>query len=121
MPGVTRLALQYPYQPGGLTFPKTIFQTCIVHVIRGSMRFVPWKDRKSVGCRSSHCKRRIQRLRGRFWAAWDSRSVALGVELQRTPARVYDIGAGFRAAGSETSCTQIRLCRPAPHLCRIVP
>ncbi|MEE9391733.1 MAG: IS256 family transposase [Planctomycetota bacterium] len=29
-------------------FPKTIFQTCIVHVIRGSMRFVPWKDRKSV-------------------------------------------------------------------------
>lgn len=29
-------------------FPKTIFQTCIVHVIRSSTRFVPWKDRKAV-------------------------------------------------------------------------
>ncbi len=61
---------------------------------------------KLKGCRSSHCKRRIQRLRGGSWAAWDSRSIALGVELQRIPARVNDIGAGFRAAGSETSCTQ---------------
>ncbi|MCA1811248.1 MAG: IS256 family transposase [Halobacteriales archaeon] len=29
-------------------FPKTIFQTCIVHVIRASTRFVPWKDRRNV-------------------------------------------------------------------------
>ncbi|MGH9893416.1 MAG: IS256 family transposase, partial [bacterium] len=29
-------------------FPKTIFQTCIVHVIRSSTRFVPWKDRRNV-------------------------------------------------------------------------
>jgi putative transposase len=29
-------------------FPKTIFQTCIVHMIRSSTRFVPWKERKSV-------------------------------------------------------------------------
>src|SRR5690606_7514780 len=25
-----------------------IFQTCIVHMIRSSTRFVPWKDRKAV-------------------------------------------------------------------------
>ncbi|MEE9384588.1 MAG: hypothetical protein V3V08_14380 [Nannocystaceae bacterium] len=31
----------------------------------------------------------------------------MGVESQRIPDRVYDIGAGFRAAGSETSCTQL--------------
>jgi len=29
-------------------FPKAIFQTCVVHVIRSSTRFVPWKDRKRV-------------------------------------------------------------------------
>jgi len=29
-------------------FPKSIFQTCIVHVIRSSTRFVTWKDRKAV-------------------------------------------------------------------------
>lgn len=29
-------------------FPKAIFQTCIVHMIRQSTRFVPWKERKAV-------------------------------------------------------------------------
>lgn len=29
-------------------FPNSIFQTCIVHVIRSSTRFVPWKDRRVV-------------------------------------------------------------------------
>jgi putative transposase len=29
-------------------FPRAIFQTCIVHVIRSSTRFVPWKERKAV-------------------------------------------------------------------------
>ena len=29
-------------------FPQTIFQTCIVHMIRSSTRFVPWKERKAV-------------------------------------------------------------------------
>ncbi len=30
------------------SFPKAVFQTCIVHMVRGSMRFVPWKDRRAV-------------------------------------------------------------------------
>ncbi len=30
------------------TFPQTTFQTCIVHMIRSSVRFVPWKNRKAV-------------------------------------------------------------------------
>jgi putative transposase len=29
-------------------FPKTDVQLCIVHMIRGSLRFVSWKDRKAV-------------------------------------------------------------------------
>ena len=29
-------------------FPQTVVQTCIVHLIRHSMDFVSWKDRKSV-------------------------------------------------------------------------
>ena len=29
-------------------FPQAIFQTCIVHMVRSSTRFVPWKDRKAV-------------------------------------------------------------------------
>ena len=29
-------------------YPHAIFQTCIVHVVRNSTRFVPWKDRKPL-------------------------------------------------------------------------
>jgi transposase-like protein len=30
------------------TFPETVFQTCIVHLIRSALRFVSWADRKKV-------------------------------------------------------------------------
>ncbi|MEX2615768.1 MAG: transposase, partial [Alphaproteobacteria bacterium] len=29
-------------------FPKTTVQTCIVHLIRNSLAFVSWKDRKKI-------------------------------------------------------------------------
>jgi putative transposase len=29
-------------------FPQTIVQTCIVHLIRNSLAFVSWKDRKAI-------------------------------------------------------------------------
>jgi putative transposase len=29
-------------------FPETVFQTCIVHLVRSSVRFVPWKERRAV-------------------------------------------------------------------------
>jgi len=29
-------------------FPKTQVQLCIVHMVRNSMRFLPWKDYKAV-------------------------------------------------------------------------
>jgi putative transposase len=30
-------------------FPQTIVQLCIVHMVRNSLNYVPWKDRKMVG------------------------------------------------------------------------
>ena len=29
-------------------FPKTTVQLCIVHMVRNSLKFVPWKQRKTV-------------------------------------------------------------------------
>lgn len=29
-------------------FPKTIFQTCIVHLVRNSLKYVPYKEKKAV-------------------------------------------------------------------------
>jgi putative transposase len=29
-------------------FPQTVVQTCIVHLIRNSLDFVSWKDRRSL-------------------------------------------------------------------------
>ena len=29
-------------------FPQTVVQTCIVHLIRNSLAFVSWKDRKAI-------------------------------------------------------------------------
>ncbi len=29
-------------------YPKTTVQLCIVHIVRNSLKFVPWKDRKAV-------------------------------------------------------------------------
>jgi putative transposase len=29
-------------------FPETIVQTCVVHLIRNSMDFASWKDRKAI-------------------------------------------------------------------------
>ena len=30
-------------------FPEAMVQTCIVHLLRNSMDFVAWKDRKALG------------------------------------------------------------------------
>jgi len=32
----------------GAVFPHTVVQTCVVHQVRYSLTFVPWKDRKAV-------------------------------------------------------------------------
>lgn len=32
----------------GSEYPQTLVQLCIVHMVRNSLRFVPWKDYKAV-------------------------------------------------------------------------
>ncbi len=32
----------------GASFPRTLVQSCIVHLLRNSLAYVPWKDRKLV-------------------------------------------------------------------------
>ena len=41
----------------GTVYPATLVQTCIVHLIRGSLAFVSWKDRKSVARDLKHVYR----------------------------------------------------------------
>src|SRR3546814_20010266 len=53
-------------------FPEAMVQTCIVHLLRNSMDFVAWKDRKTLGTTSeerrvgkecvSKCKSRWSRI-----------------------------------------------------------
>ena len=36
------------FKHGEATWPKAIVQTCVIHLIRASMRYVSWKDRKKA-------------------------------------------------------------------------
>ncbi|MEZ8616355.1 transposase [Vibrio splendidus] len=37
----------FPY-PINNVYPKTQIQLCIVHMVRNSMKYVPWKDYKTI-------------------------------------------------------------------------
>jgi putative transposase len=48
-----RLLRDLPGEPGfpeaiASVYPQTVVQTCIVHLIRNSLAFVAWKDRKAI-------------------------------------------------------------------------
>lgn len=61
-------------------FPQTVVQTCIVHLIRHSLEFVSWKDRKTVmpALRAIYPR---QRRRGRHEGAGRVRGWILGPAL----------------------------------------
>ena len=42
----------------GAVFPATTLQTCIVHLIRNSLDYASWKDRKALARPSSRSTRR---------------------------------------------------------------
>src|SRR3954469_11052995 len=46
-------------------FPQAQVQTCIVHLIRGSLEFVPWKDRKAVAAALKAVYRAVDAEAGR--------------------------------------------------------
>lgn len=72
----------------GATFPQTTVQTCIVHLIRNSMAFVSWKDRKTILpdlkaiYRAESAEAALDRL-AEFEAAWGKRFPAIAPMWRR--------------------------------------
>ena len=69
-------------------FPKAQIQTCIVHLVRHSLRFVPWKDRKEVAAdlkavyRAETVEVAQENLR-EFEAKWDGKYPTIGQSWRR--------------------------------------
>ena len=69
-------------------FPQTTVQTCIVHLIRNSLTFVSWKDRKTIMpsikaiYRAENAEAALQRLDA-FEAEWGKRYPAIGQAWRR--------------------------------------
>lgn len=72
----------------GAAFPETVVQTCIVHLIRNSLAFVSWKDRKLIMpdlkaiYRADSAEAAKDRL-GDFEAKWAPRYPAIGQAWRR--------------------------------------
>lgn len=72
----------------GAVFPQTTVQTCIVHLIRNSLAFVSWKDRKIIMpdlkaiYRAENAEAALDRLAA-FEAKWDGRYPAIGQAWRR--------------------------------------
>ena len=72
----------------GAAFPETIVQTCIVHLIRNSLAFVSWKDRKRIMpdlkaiYRAESAEAALDRLAA-FEAIWGARYPAIGDSWRR--------------------------------------
>ena len=69
-------------------FPQTVVQTCIVHLIRNSLAFVSWKDRKAILpaikaiYRAENADMAMVRLE-EFEAEWGKRYPAIGQAWRR--------------------------------------
>jgi transposase-like protein len=69
-------------------YPQTIVQTCIVHLIRNSLAFVSWKDRKAILpaikaiYRAENADMAMVRLE-EFEAEWGKRYPAIGAAWRR--------------------------------------
>jgi putative transposase len=72
----------------GAAFPETIVQTCIVHLIRSSLAFVSWKDRRTIMpdlkaiYRAETAEAAQDRL-SEFEDKWGSRYPAIGQAWRR--------------------------------------
>jgi putative transposase len=64
-------------------FPRTLVQLCIVHKLRNSLKYVPWKERKAVAkdLRATYAAPTLaeayQALK-RFSKCWDAKYPAIG-------------------------------------------
>ena len=72
----------------GAVFPETLVQTCIVHLIRSSLAFVSWKDRKQIMpdlkaiYRAESAEAALDRL-AEFEDRWGSKYPAVGQSWRR--------------------------------------
>lgn len=72
----------------GAVFPRTTVQTCIVHLIRNSLAFVSWKDRKRIMpdikaiYRAEHAEAAAAKLDA-FEAEWRARYPAIAPSWRR--------------------------------------
>ena len=69
-------------------FPRTTVQTCIVHLIRNSLRFVAWQDRKKLmpGLRAIYQAENAERAEqhlAAFEAAWGGKYPAIAPARRR--------------------------------------
>jgi transposase-like protein len=70
-------------------FPQAMVQTCIVHLIRNSLSFVTWKDRRAIVpsiqaiYRAENADAALQRLEA-FEAEWGKRYPAIGQAWRRS-------------------------------------
>src|SRR5919198_924505 len=76
-------------------YPETIVQTCIVHLIRNSLAFVSWKDRRAI---MPLARRQSTRLRSPILHGPGLRS------LRRNGANATRQSASFGAAPGSMSC-----------------
>ena len=72
----------------GTVFPRTAVQTCIVHLIRNSMAFVSWKDRRRImpGLKAIYRAESAAAAEGQldaFEAEWGSRYPAVAPAWRR--------------------------------------
>lgn len=72
----------------GAVFPETMVQTCIIHLIRNSLAFVSWKDRKQIMpdlkaiYRAETAEAALDRL-AEFEGKWGARYPAIGQSWRR--------------------------------------
>lgn len=74
-------------------FPETTVQTCIVHLLRNSLKFVGWKQRKAVATdlkeiyRAPNAETAMERL-GEFEKKWDEKFPIIGRSWRQNWERV---------------------------------
>jgi putative transposase len=95
-------------------FPQTIVQTCIVHLIRNSLAFVSWKDRKAIMpwlkaiYRAEAADIALTRLE-EFEAEWGKRYPAIGPIWRRAWEHVvpfFAFASGIRKMIYTTNCIE---------------
>src|SRR3954471_18623158 len=74
-------------------YPKAAVQLCIVHMVRNSLNFVPWKTQKEVAADlktiyTSSTVELAEQMLGAFEAKWDKNYPSIGQSWRRNWARV---------------------------------